>query len=122
MIHSMRRSSSRAAPPAFTSPGARDALSRNTPKLEGFTILLANCLAHYLDSCIIRSDCEIGAPAGVGDLFMSLIYTCAPHGANLFEYLTELQRHSAELCVRSAEWMPWNYRETLMRLTKPAAA
>jgi transposase len=60
--------------------------------------------------------------AGVGDLFMSLIHTCELNGANPFEYLTELQRHSAELCARSAEWMPWNYRETLMRLTKPAAA
>ena len=32
-----------------------DALSRNTPK--GVEILLANCLAHYLDSGIIRSEC-----------------------------------------------------------------
>src|SRR5258708_6218318 len=32
-----------------------DALSRNVPK--SFAILLANCLTHYLDSGIIRSDC-----------------------------------------------------------------
>lgn len=59
--------------------------------------------------------------AGVGDLFMSLIHTCELNGANPFEYLTELQRHSADLSVHPAEWMPWNYRETLM-LTTPAAA
>ena len=60
--------------------------------------------------------------AGAGDLFMSLIHTCELNGANPFEYLTELQRHSADLSVRPGEWMPWNYRETLMRLTTLAAA
>ncbi len=35
-----------------------DALSRNVPKLPaGVEILLANCLAHYLDSGIIQSKC-----------------------------------------------------------------
>jgi transposase len=43
-----------------------DALSRNTPKLEGVATLLANCIAHYLDSCIIQSDCRIDAPAEAG--------------------------------------------------------
>jgi tricorn protease-like protein len=28
-------------------------------------------------------------------------------------YLTELQRHAQELAAKPAEWMPWNYRETL---------
>jgi transposase len=60
--------------------------------------------------------------ARVGDLFMSLIHTCELNGANPFDYVTELQRHSADLSVRPQEWMPWNYRETLMRLTTPAAA
>ena len=54
--------------------------------------------------------------AQVGDLFMSLIHTCRLCGANSFEYLTELQRHARELAARPAEWMPWNYRETLGRL------
>lgn len=60
--------------------------------------------------------------AGVGDLFMSLIHTCELNGANPFDYLTELQRHAAELKQKPAEWMPWNYRETLATLTTPAAA
>lgn len=54
--------------------------------------------------------------AQVGDLFMSLIHTCRLCGANSFDYLTELQRHALELAARPAEWMPWNYRETLSRL------
>ncbi len=51
--------------------------------------------------------------AQVGDLFMSLIHTCQLCGANSFDYLTQLQRHARELVAKPAEWMPWNYRETL---------
>ncbi|HKE21663.1 MAG TPA: IS66 family transposase [Bryobacteraceae bacterium] len=54
--------------------------------------------------------------AQVGDLFMSLIHTCQLCGANSFDYLVELQRHARELAANPAEWMPWNYRETLGRL------
>lgn len=53
--------------------------------------------------------------AQVGDLFMTLIHTCQLCGANPFDYLTELQKHAAELAATPAEWMPWNYRETLDR-------
>jgi transposase len=53
--------------------------------------------------------------AEVGDLFMSLIHTCQLCGVNSFDYLVELQRHAQELATRPAEWMPWNYRETLAR-------
>jgi len=60
--------------------------------------------------------------ARTGDLFMSLIHTCELNGANAFDYLTELQRHSAELSAHPSEWMPWNYRETMARLTTSTAA
>ena len=53
--------------------------------------------------------------AQVGDLFMSLIHTCQLCGANSFDYLIELQRHAQELAASPAQWMPWNYRETLAR-------
>jgi transposase len=53
--------------------------------------------------------------AAVGDLFMSVIHTCELNGANPFEYLTELLRHSAELPAGASEWMPWNYRGNLPR-------
>jgi transposase len=55
--------------------------------------------------------------ARVGDLFMSLIHTCELNGANPFEYLTELQRHSLELAAKPSTWMPWNYRQTCQGLT-----
>jgi len=53
--------------------------------------------------------------AQVGDLFMSLIYTCQLCGINSFDYLIELQRHAQELAAQPAGWTPWNYRETLAR-------
>jgi hypothetical protein len=52
----------------------------------------------------------------------TLIHTCELNGANPFDFLTELQRHSEELKRRPSEWMPWNYRETLARLALAAAA
>ena len=49
--------------------------------------------------------------ARVGDLFMSLIYTCQLNEANPFDYLTRLQRHAEALAVSPQLWMPWNYRD-----------
>jgi transposase len=51
--------------------------------------------------------------ASVGDLFMSLIYTCERCGADPFDYLVELQKHATDLAQHPGAWMPWNYRETL---------
>jgi len=58
--------------------------------------------------------------AHVGDLFMSLIHTCELNGVNPFDYLTALQKHADELCVHPADWMPWNYRNTLLKQTAPS--
>jgi hypothetical protein len=55
--------------------------------------------------------------AHVGDLFMSLIYTCQLCGANAFAYLAELQHHGEELSCSPEQWMPWNYGETLARVS-----
>jgi transposase len=54
--------------------------------------------------------------AEVGDLYMSLIHTCELNDVNPFDYLTDLQRHAQKLATSPAEWMPWNYRETLKRI------
>jgi hypothetical protein len=51
--------------------------------------------------------------AHVGDVFMSLIYTCELGGVNPFDYLTALERHAGELSTQANAWMPWNYREML---------
>jgi transposase len=52
--------------------------------------------------------------AHVGDLFMSLIYTCQLNEANPFDYLTGLQRHADALASCPERWMPWNYRDALI--------
>lgn len=51
--------------------------------------------------------------ARVGDLFMSLIYTCQLNEVNPFDYLTELQRHGDQVAAHPELWLPWNYRVTL---------
>jgi len=60
--------------------------------------------------------------AHVGDVFMSLIYTCELCGTNPFDYLTELERHADELASNPQRWMPWSYCQTLDALTTPPAA
>ena len=55
--------------------------------------------------------------AAVGDLLMSLIYTCQLCGANAFDYFTELQNHLPGVARDPPRWMPWNYRESLSAAT-----
>ena len=54
--------------------------------------------------------------ARVGDILMSLIYTCRLNGVNPFEYLTALQRHADRVRLKPSEWLPWNYKEALAAL------
>ena len=60
--------------------------------------------------------------ARMGDLFMSLIHTCELNGGNSFRYMTELQRLSSDVKRTPADWMPWNYGETLAQMQSRAAA
>jgi transposase len=53
--------------------------------------------------------------ARVGDIFMSLIHTCELNGINPFDYLSTLHEHAADASASPADWMPWNYRQTLDR-------
>ena len=53
--------------------------------------------------------------AAVGDIYMSLIHTCALCRVNPFEYLQALQIHVAAVTASPARWLPWNYREQLLR-------
>ncbi len=70
---------------------------------------LKRAILHRKNSLFYKT--ENGAE--VGDLFMSLIHTCELNGVNPFDYLTELQKHAAELARDPTAWMPWNYRQTL---------
>jgi transposase len=55
--------------------------------------------------------------AHVGDVFMSLIHTAELNGADPFDYLVALQRHHDDVAKNPADWMPWNYKDALARLT-----
>jgi hypothetical protein len=46
---------------------------------------------------------------------MSLIHTCELNGVNPFDYLTQLNKHADALSTHPADWMPWNYRDTLAK-------
>ncbi len=51
---------------------------------------------------------------------MSLIVSAEFQGADPFDYLLQLQRHAATVEQQPAEWMPWNYRQTLLRTAAEA--
>ena len=53
--------------------------------------------------------------AEVGDIYMSLIHTCALCHVNPFEYLQALQIHADAVTFSPALWLPWNYSEQLAR-------
>jgi transposase len=51
--------------------------------------------------------------AYIGDMFMSLIYTCNLNEVNPFDYLTVLQRNSSQVFKNPQNWMPWNYKSII---------
>ena len=51
--------------------------------------------------------------ARVGDMYMSLIYTCELGGVNAFDYLNQLQLNASEVAEHPEHWMPWNYHENV---------
>jgi hypothetical protein len=51
--------------------------------------------------------------AQIGDIYMSVIYTCVACGVNAFEYLKALQLNAQRVTACVAQWLPWNYREQL---------
>lgn len=57
--------------------------------------------------------------AKVGDVFMSLIHTCALNGINPFDYLMALHRNSEAVRAAPSQWFPWNYQQALAALKKP---
>lgn len=70
---------------------------------------LKRAIIHRKNSLFFRSE----RGARVGDLFMSLIYTCELNGVNPFHYLNELQRHAEDVAEQPEQWLPWNYGQTL---------
>ncbi len=59
--------------------------------------------------------------ADVGDMFMSLIFTCRYGGQVPFDYLVALGRHREQVAACPSAWLPWNYHEALALLQSPGA-
>jgi hypothetical protein len=58
--------------------------------------------------------------ARVGDIYMSLIYTCELNDANAFDYLNQLQLNALTVAEHPDRWMPWNYRENFQAASDAA--
>ncbi len=56
-----------------------------------------------------------------GDVYMSLIHTCALCQVNPFVYLQALLVHDKDVIEHAALWLPWNYHQQLDKL-KPDTA
>ncbi len=73
---------------------------------------LKKAILHRKNSLFYKS--EHGA--AVGDMFMSLVYTCEQSGTSPFDYLKALQDHAGDVKDNPSVWMPWNFSETIARL------
>lgn len=80
--------------------------------------VLKMAISHRKNSMFYKT--EHGAE--VGDIYMTLIHTAILNGVNPFDYLTELQRNAKAVAESPDDWLPWNYRDTLARMTKPEAS
>lgn len=55
--------------------------------------------------------------AYIGGVLQSLICTAMAAKENPVDYLTALQVHKTEVRLQPGEWMPWNYKATLEKLS-----
>lgn len=51
--------------------------------------------------------------AGIGDILMSVIYTCALGKVNPLDYLNQIQIHRSSVRKTPERWLPWNYQSAL---------
>ena len=56
--------------------------------------------------------------AEVGDVWMSVVYTCERAGANLWDYLLALLKNPDAVKAHPEEWLPWNFGEALERVAQ----
>ncbi len=48
----------------------------------------------------------------VGDMFMTLIYTCELNGVDAFDYLNALQLNAESVARSPGDWMPWTCKKS----------
>lgn len=57
----------------------------------------------------------------IGDILMSVIYTCYLAGENAFDDLVQLQSHRSEVLKSPEAWLPWTYRQSLQQRERKQA-
>ena len=70
---------------------------------------LKRAILHRKNALFYRSE----KGARVGDIFMTLIYSAELAKVDPFDYLVTLGRNTDEVARSPADWMPWNYRQTM---------
>ncbi|MBM4118932.1 IS66 family transposase [bacterium] len=70
---------------------------------------LKKAIMHRKNSLFYRTE----RGAHVGDVFMSLIHTAELCGESPFDYLRALMAHPKDVAAHPAEWLPWNYRQSV---------
>jgi transposase len=58
--------------------------------------------------------------ARVGDMYMSLIYTCELNGVSAFDYLNRLQLNTTDVAKSPDRWMPWNDHQNVQPVSDAA--
>ena len=56
------------------------------------------------------------AGAAIGDVITSVCATVKKAEINLFDYLTDIQRHSDLVRKNPENWVPWNYERTIAQI------
>jgi transposase len=70
---------------------------------------LKKAILHRKNSLFFKT--EHGAL--IGDIFMSLIQTCAMNGENPYNYLLAIHKNPELVKVNPENWLPWNFRQNL---------
>ncbi|MGI6300533.1 MAG: IS66 family transposase [Verrucomicrobiota bacterium] len=55
--------------------------------------------------------------ARLGDLFMSIFYTCQLNKTNPLHYMKTVCEHHAEVVDNPEQWLPWNYQQAVSAIS-----
>ena len=70
---------------------------------------LKKAILHRKNSLFYKT--RIGAR--LGDLFMSIFYTCQLNKINPLHYMNTVCEHHAEVVDNPEQWLPWNYQQAV---------
>ena len=74
---------------------------------------LKKAILHRKNSMFYKT--RIGAR--LGDLFMSIFYTCQLNKINPLHYMNTVCEHHAEVVDNPEQWLPWNYQQAVSAIS-----